>query len=562
MSKKVKSRECRFAVHIKAKHGLHPDLHLIKEQVTYEDGTMEPNVRLVQDFQRPFWVTTPSRRNHKQKKEWEDIENVLEYQCTDSELRDKVAMALDKQYSNKQLRELAVSPYLYGIEIPATSLIKQKYLDKYPVKTPYSVAVFDIETRKEGNNTIIVMATLAFRNKVYTAVLEDVVRGISNVPMMLQLKMDHYLPAYVGKLDTAIEVCANEVDMISGIFKRAHKWNPDILTAWNINYDFPKVFEMLERHRVDPRDILCHPDIPKSARICKYIEGKKKKITASGKVHPISPASQWHTLVLTAGFYVLDAMCVYKQLRMANGEQPSYSLNAILGLELGSRKLTFTEADEYDGMRWHDFMRENYPIEYIVYNRYDCLSILELDEKTKDLSFTAGEYAGITDFSRFNSQPKRIADALHFYCLEKGKVLGCVGFEKEVFVDYEEEIGEGEADELDADTLGLEGWIVTLASSLQALGLNVIEEDNKIRTNLRAYVFDVDETAAYPTATEVCNVSRETTFSEIIDIDGDGEFRLQNINLLAGPTNAIEYCVNMFGFPSPDELLKFFQDGN
>lgn len=568
MSKTITARECRFAIHIRAKHGLHPDLHLIKEQISYSDGSIEPNVRLIEDFQRPFWVTTPSKRNHKQKKEYEELENLNEYHCNDSELRDRVAVALEQSYSQSQLAQLAISPYLYGTDITASALIKKRYLDKYTIRTPYSVAVFDIETKQSGKDTIITLASIAFKNKIYTGILSSLVKGIANVPMALKLAMHKYLPNYRDQLIEEIEVCNTEVDIIRGIFKRAHEWSPDILTAWNINYDIPKILAMLERHRVDPRDILCHPKLAKSARICKYKEGKKKKITSSGNVTPISPASQWHTLYLTAGFYVLDAMCVYKLLRIAKPEEPSYKLDAILEKELGSHKLSFTEADNYQGIRWHNFMQEQYPIEYIVYNRYDCLSILELDAKTKDLSHTIAEFAGVTDFKKFNSQPKRIADALYFYLLANNKVIGCVGFEdrdkQSSDYDYEYDLPniteEEEDDGNSADTLGLEDWIITLSSSLQVHGLPMIAEDPSLHTNLRAQVYDVDVTAAYPTCTEVCNVSKETTNTEIIAIRGIDEnvLRLQNINLLAGPINALEYCTSMFKLPKPDKLLELY----
>jgi len=66
---------------------------------------------------------------------------------------------------------------------------------------------------------------------------------------------------------------------------------------------------------------------------CVDISKYKKKVTASGQVKPINPALQWHTLILTASFYVIDAMCVYRQLRMAAQEEPS-NLNYILQKEL------------------------------------------------------------------------------------------------------------------------------------------------------------------------------------------------------------------------------------
>lgn len=76
------------------------------------------------------------------------------------------------------------------------------------------------------------------------------------------------------------------------------------------------------------------------------------------------------------------------------------------------------------------------------------------------------------------------------------------------------------------------------------------------------FVFDSDEVSAYPSATMVLNVSKETTLKEIISIDGIDEnvFRAQNLNFLLGSTNAVEYVTNMFNAPKPYELLDMFND--
>lgn len=548
MKPTIVARECKFAIHIPERYNVRPDLHLIKEQQHWSDGSITPNVRLVKDFRRKFWVTNKSKRSHTQKKEWEHLDNLVEYECTESQLRDHVAKALELTYTNDHLKKLAASPYVYGIDISSASLIRHNYMQKYPDHiSPYNIASFDIETKLVNGVTIVKMATIAFRNRVYTGVLRDLVSGIGDLKMSLRAAMHRYLPQYRDRLEDEVEVFDSEVELIRHVFAKAHQWSPDILAIWNMDYDIPKVLEMLERHRVKATDVLCDPNVPEVARICKYKEGRKKKVTASGKVTPISPAARWHTFILTAGFYVLDAMCVYKQLRLSKAEEPSYALDAILNKELSSRKLTFEQADEYSGLRWHDFMQENYPVEYIVYNRYDCLSMLELDDKTKDLSFTVPEFAGVTEFQKFNSQPKRIADALHFYCMDRSFVLGSVGYSD----DEDEEEDEG---------LGLKGWIVTLPAELQVHGLPVIAGNQNISTNIRCMVYDSDAVAAYPTAITSLSVSKETTRRELINVKGVSEdvFRMQNINLMSGPVNALEYGITMFKLPKPQEALELY----
>lgn len=549
---KVVGKECRFVIFIQEKHNVRPDLHLVKETLHYEDGTTKPNIKLIKNFQRPFYLTLPSKRNHKDKKEWEHISNLAEHRCTQSELRNKIATALDMSYSSATIGELSLSPYLYGSDITSASLIKKIYKEKYPeYKTPFSVGFLDIETRpnKDGAQDLI-MLTILHKDKLYTYILKSIVNKIPDYSLKLDEAMDKYLPQYTGKLDCKLITCNDPVDIIRKSFKQLNEWSPDFLAIWNMDFDINVVLKTLSAAKLDPADILSHPSIPREARYCRYIQGKTKKVTASGKVTPISPASRWHTLILTSSFYVIDAMCVYKQLRISQPEEPKYDLNTILTKELGTRKLSFEEANHVKGINWHLFMQDNYPIEYIVYNRYDVLSMQELDHKTKDLSYKIQEFAGITSFDKFNSQPKKIADAV--YCkLEKEElILGTVG--KEPNTDQEE----GSEDNL--THLGLKGWILTLPANMQVNGLKLIKENEHMNTNIRCMVADSDAVSAYPTTICVLNVSKETTERELIDIEEIPKqtFMSQNINIMSGSINALEYCTTMFNLPSLIELHK------
>lgn len=55
------------------------------------------------------------------------------------------------------------------------------------------------------------------------------------------------------------------------------------------------------------------------------------------------------------------------------------------------------------------------------------------------------------------------------------------------------------------------------------------------------------------------NVSKDTTLREIIDIKGiDKEvFKPLNISLTFGVVSHVEYCINMFNFPTFEELDKY-----
>lgn len=568
---KVVARECRFAIHIPEKYDNNPDLHLVKEQVHYSDGSVKPALRWIKEFKRDIWVTKRSHRVYKDKREWSALDELDHQKVTQSNLRVAASKMLGKMPNKSDhMKKISQSPYLYGTDITSTSLIKKAAMDAFPNhNTPFTLATYDVETDVLYGTEEINMATVIFKRDIFITITEDFMRGINNPVEAIQQSARRYIGEYLDKHQMTIHVhlAKNVVEVIGHSFSKVHELKPDWLAIWNMDFDIPKILENLERYGEDPRDYLCDPMVPKQVRVCRYKQGPKKKVTASGKVIPINPAAQWHTLICTASFYVIDAMCAYKHLRLGEQEESSYSLDAILALKLGIRKLKFKEADEHTGLKWHQFMQSNYKVEYCVYNIFDCLSMIELDHKTKDLAYTLPSFAATTDFANFKSQPRRIADALHFYALQEGYVMGTVGSVDEPVEGASAEVDEeNTADDEGEEALPVEkddvlsrvGWVLTLPPLNAVLGLPFIQEDPTIKTGIRAFVYDSDAVSSYPSDTSVGNVSKSTTKRELIRIEGIDEdiFRMNNLNLVLGQTNAIEYAVEMFGMPKPEELLN------
>jgi hypothetical protein len=559
--------ECRFAVYCPPPRGegIYHDYHLVKEVVHHSDGTKTPNVRMWKDFKRPYAVTKKGLQNHKEKKEWEYLSNVQMYESTQSQLLWSAARALGNANFRGSLRELATSPYLYGSDILSTAVIKRKYQDQFPhLITPYSVATFDIETDVIKGTDEIIMATVSFGSKVFTAVQKSTLEGQSNAIPRLHALMEKYMGAMERtKEDGTVEIVNvikkrgieweviivdNEVDIIRECFKRAHEWKPDFMAIWNIDFDMPKMVNTLLKNNVEPKDIFSDPKVPENFRHFYYKQGQKQKVTASGLVTPIKPPAQWHTVFCPASFYFVDAMCVYRHVRTGAGEEPSYALDAILKKHHLGGKLKFEEAEGLSKIDWHIYMQRNHILEYVIYNVFDCVSMEELDEVTNDMRLTMPLFSGCSDFEKFNSQPRRTADNLHYFCLERGRVIGSTG--KDMTTPD------------DKLTIGLDGWITTLPAHLVVdNGLLMIEENPFMRTNIRAHVGDLDVSASYPNGGCVFNISRETTVKELIEIHGVDEAvrRAQGINLSGGHVNAVEFACAMYGLPDMETMLAAFE---
>lgn len=555
----IDSKECRFATYCKPQDYNQPDLHVIKEIIHTKDGRSIPNLRFEYNRTRPFWITRKGFRNHNQTKENEKIERLQKFHATQSKLDLAISRVLNLPHLANNSRKLYECPYIFGVDISSTAVIKKSYKDKYKKSTAYSVCELDIETNMFTEEGEPLMCTISMKEKLLTVICKDYLKGFYNPLEEIDRLTMLYLGDHVTKRNIKLEsaIAEDPMQMWEMIFAKVHEWKPDFLSIWNITFEMNKFLETCDRHGKNPKDIICDPSVPEEYKHFSYVEGKKIKVMASGKTMPIRPAARWHKVIAPASFIMIDQMCVYKQTRSGTQEESSYSLEYLLQKELGLGKLKFEEADHITpaSAEWHMFMQKNYPLHYVVYNRFDCIGPELLDEKVKDLSYVMPSMADTSDFDRFNSQPRRTVERMHWFLLEqKGRVMGVTSG--------------AIVDEYDDETISRQDLIVTLPAALiTEQGLPVVKEYGDIGKLCRIYkdVADLDVSASYPSGEIALNTSKETTIREIISIEGIQErvFKLQNMGISSGHVNAVDYCVTMMGFPSHAELLEgFLKDTN
>jgi len=367
-------------------------------------------------------------------------------------------------------------------------------MERFPdAISKYNVATFDIETDTIKDEVIVI--SISMNDKIYTVINKSLLNiKISTVTDSKKLteefssKLHYMFKKYIPKTtitdNIAVEyiVVDNEMDAIREIMRVAHLWQPDFIAIWNIDYDMPKMLSVCNKYGVDPKDIFTDPSLPKNLRYFKYREGQKSKVTASGVFKPVSPEDQWHTVDCPASFYWIDAMSSHRYIRVGGKSMPGgYSLDNILKSELGDKlgKLKFdgeVDTNTIVGIEWHKHMVAHKPLEYIIYNQWDNISMLQLDDKTKDLQIVLPMLSGYSDFGIFNSGPKRIVDAIYFFYLEHGKVLGSKPTKMEV-----------------PEGTQLAGWITLLPSyRVKDNGLKCLIENKDKTTNIRSHVFDSD----------------------------------------------------------------------
>ena len=441
MNKEILSKECKFVTYLPKITGTRDDTHIVKEIINYTDGTSEPNLRIIKNFKKPFWITKPNYQNHKDKKEAEELDKTNKYYTTESDMYNEVAVRLNKGFlGNKTRMVVRESPFTYGLDIEAKTYIKHAYMTKWKdVVSDYKVAVLDIEVNTITDTLIVI--SVCMEGKIYTVINKSMLTdrltndtGSEKLTEVFSKKLkylyDKYIPGNTIARSSTTEyiVVDNELECVKMAFKKLHEWKPDIATAWNITYDMGKITKILERNNVDPKYIFSDPDLPDELKYFRFKEGATQRVTESGKFKPVSIEEQWHTYIAPAHFYWLDAMSSHRYIRVGGKSiAGGYSLDNILKQTLGDSlgKLKFTDgvAENLAGLEWHLHMVDKSPLEYIIYNQWDVASILELDKKNNDLKVVLPMLAGVSDYSIFNSGPKRIIDEMHFFYLARGRVL-------------------------------------------------------------------------------------------------------------------------------------------
>lgn len=452
----IVGREMKFGTYVKTPDGLH-DVVFVKEHITLKDGRRIPRLNPIKDYVRKFWITQEAYRNHQEKKEWEDFSKLMEFKSTQALLEQKVAAAMGAPGAKRSMRQWARSPYLYGTDIKTTSLLKNEYQKRWPAyKTPTStVAVLDIETTTDGEDYPLCLS-LTFGSRCVIAIHKDFVKGIFEPEVKLRKCFREQLGEVIVKRQIELEVVFVDsvTEMCQKVFKRAHEWKPDFITIWNISFDLKVLERWVNKENGSWVDIVSDPSVPPGLRYYYFNEGDDTKTSASGKEEKLAPAAIWHVVECTASFQFVDSMRIYYRLRMAEGVLPGgYNLDNVLKTNGVGGKLKFdVKADS--GLQWHRIMQAEHPIEYLVYNLWDCISVEVLDEKTQDLRMVIEAQCGLSDYGRLKTNPGKTVDDLHFFALENKKVIATFPGSKE--------------DENDEIVVGTDDWIKRVVLSTES----------------------------------------------------------------------------------------------
>lgn len=510
---------------------------VVKEQICKhnDDGTetWEPYLRVIKDPTRSFYITKTQYRDHTYKKEFEDINKLEEFKCKDSELRERLANALGCGYRRYVgLRDLCSSPYVYGADIDTETLIKQAYLKIQPEgkSAKITVGAFDIETEVYGEGRINVI-TFIHEREIYTVALKESCKIYSASDDILDIDVNvrprqatyeeclSVVNSIIGeeltknKFTLHLELVGSELELLQTIFKHIHECKTDIVGIWNILFDIPKILERLNVLGVDPREIFCPPNLPKRYCVCEF----KEDINPNAE-HMVD---KWHWFSCTGYTQFIDSMCLYGRLRKVDGKDISYSLDYISNKELGQGKLHLGEITNHRWSQTYDFLR------YIAYNINDVLIMQLMEFKNHDID----SLIGLSDCSllkNFSKQTVMVRDGDYVYAKENGHIPASAGVS--MYTEWDSEMPKAGG---------------TVLPPEKAVGTRAcVMQGTSGRTQVSLFVNDLDESSMYPSALRLANISKETYYGSVLNINGYDKI---HIELLGQATISPEaYCVQAY----------------
>jgi len=193
-------------------------------------------------------------------------------------------------------------------------------------------------------------------------------------------------------------VFGDERSMLRAFLEYWELHYPDIITGWNIRFfDIPYIYGRVAKLF----------DEKTAKRLSPFKKIQEKIINRKGKDH---------TVFDLLGVATLDYYELYIKFTYTNRE--SYALNHIAQVELGERKLDYTEHDSIRDFYTNDFQK------FMEYNSHDVTLVQKLDKKLKLLELVVAlAYNAKVNFTDTFSQVKTWDCIIYHHLHSKGVVI-------------------------------------------------------------------------------------------------------------------------------------------
>ena len=183
----------------------------------------------------------------------------------------------------------------------------------------------------------------------------------------VELTINHEKVMHISDFEFHFLFFDDEGDLLTNFYKIVNSISPDTMDIWNIEFDIPKIYNRMIINGMDPVQVMSHPKFPKEARYLEMNIDRRGFVTFSNRKTNIKSSNM---------FLYIDQMLLYAGMTKGSKSVPDYSLDTILGIELGFGKRKFK-----DGATIKDIHMKNYK-EFVLYSITDTIAQEFLDNYT------------------------------------------------------------------------------------------------------------------------------------------------------------------------------------
>lgn len=523
MSKPLKVREFLHSCKVPIKNGT---AVVISEILHYEDGTKVPNVRYLDNPKRPFYITKSGFRNHTDKKEFEDIRKLDKYQAPDSDMWKQIYKIINNTRTapmRLDIRTLKENPYIYLADQDVQVFIKHSYRKAFSESgvqsTPPTVGFFDIERTIDTGELCVLSVT--HENKIYTGIYRKFCKKPDGTEIDLNTitKMyEKYITPVIEKevethptinvvgrfpITPEFKFFDSEMEMLRWVLSKYHENKTSFIGVWNIDFDIPRILQLLQKEGVAPEDLFIHPEVPSQYRKVHYAFDKQTADKANAHI-----ADYWHWFHTPGYTQFLDSMALFAKIRKGGQKEVSYSLDAILKKNGFGGKLKFDHLSHLDNVSredWHRIMVKDHFAEYILYNMIDVIALQLMEWYLNDIN-SMNILSDNTPIEKYSKETRKLVTDYATRWIDKGYALGVSKSNMlNPWDKYYPAVG---------------GAVLSL-NKVADIGIKPFYDYQSATTRVHVFVNDEDFSSIYPTAINAFNISKDTKLFTVVGIIGD-----------------------------------------
>ena len=438
-------------------------------------------------------------------------------------------------YANRDfngLKELLIYPYVYGADYDTRVYYRYNFVKNYDTKRAkvLTKGFLDIEVdmaesstgKPDANSDPIDLVTFMdiTHNKSYTfCLINRPYMGHDPEKEKLYKKRHDTENYYVEHIDELMDEIHKKFDekypsmeykvyfykdeklMLIHLFQLINKLKLDFVGVWNISFDIPYIMGRLEYFKLNPADVMCHPDFP--VKQCYF---KKDNFNFAIK----NKADFFFCSSYTVFF---DQMIVYAAIRKGQSELRSNKLTYIAQKEINDEKLDYSEEGNLISLGYNNWLK------YFLYNIKDVLLQKGIEERTGDVdTYYATSYENITPYDSEFKAIAKLRNTQYLYYLNSGMVPG---ENVNGFVYNHAEKSDLDEDE-EEDETGFEGALVGNPKLIEKFGQRMF---GKRTNNIFKFNIDFDMGAFYPSTIFAMNIDPSTLLFKVIIDAGQFDVR-------------------------------------